>query len=478
MGGSTVKSKFIKEYNKVYEGIHLYVNLNTLPEIIKREEMKRDNLNRVFHAVDNFISTLEVFINTYDDEVYVEKLTNSRTHIVFYKTEDIVSNFIEVVKFSIDLIERINNENKYQKLLDFKFSMGADFGYFTEFDFQPNGSIVELEYTSIGFPANRAAKLQTSAADGEILLSREVVKLLEFNRYFQFQSVKPEVFNRIKMKYPSLDAFSTSGFRNYPFEGKVTSSIERALVKYRTNINEKRFGDIDFSDTRKKIDFENLSLLNPKRVNAVVIYADIRGFTKKFDANGRNLLEMSNLTREALRTMYNSVIQRDATHLQFQGDRESALRNDFSDLDYVWDGLLCSMHIMEQFYLLTSKEQFKDLDIGIGCSYGTVFASKVGIRGHKHKLIMGKTATEADLAEDLGAQAKEIAITKEMYDYLINLKNGKYSKVMNKSFILRNGYYVTRETLTMFRQRIDNMNQEKASSEAKQNQAQRPWSNW
>lgn len=461
--------------NGVYQGIHLYVNIRNLNQVIRREEKKSDNLKRVFHAMDNYVSTAEAFINTYNDQVYVEKLTNSRLHIVFYNTETIASNFIEIIKFFYTITTKLNNDYKYQKLIDFQISMGADYGYFTEFDFSPESNNSFIEYTSIGYSANRAAKLESVSDIGELIISKEAFDIIKVQ--LKSSPVTPDSgkSNKVNYKYYNSNVYSFTDFNNIESTQRFDTKMNIANDRYISNIQNKRFGDIIFTDANKKIDFDNLSLLSPKKIDAVVIYADIRGFTKKFKADGSNLMEMSKLTKEILQLMYKSVITKEGSHVQFQGDRESALRNDYGTGDYVLNGLQVAMFILES----VSKAHIStnnNLQIGIGCSYGAVFASKVGIRNHKHNLIMGETVKDANEAEDLIAGNNELAITKDMYQYLANCLDGKYKQLMKEIFNPKGStHYVTTITYTDFTNKLFRVLQNKNAIEAKENNAQRPW---
>jgi len=460
----------------VYKGIHLYVNINNLDQVIRKEEVKTDNLRRVFHSMDNFVSTSEAYINSFNDKAYVEKLTNSRLHVVFYHDVLLAENFIDSIKFFNDLIIKLNNEPKYNKLLDFKVSMGADYGYFTEFDFNPiRSNSNSIEYTSIGYPANRAAKMQSAASDGELIISNEVYQIIQ--RHLKTSPNKPlrDKIDTIRSKYANVELFSFTSYSDIDYSKANESKINIANTTFSNNINEKRFSDIVFTGARTKIDFENISLLSPKKVDAVVIYADIRGFTKKFASDGSNLIKMSELTKLILKDMYKSVITKNGVHIQFQGDRESAIRNDFGDIDYVLSGLQIAMHILETVKNLEIAKE-NNLQIGIGCSHGAVFAAKVGIRKHKHNLIMGETVKQANFAEDLHAGNNEIAIRREMYQYLCELNKGKYRRVMNTIFKRQDdNHYVTRTTLNLFNQLLFESHQDRNAKEAKNDNSQRAW---
>ena len=202
-----------------------------------------------------------------------------------------------------------------------------------------------------------------------------------------------------------------------------------------------------------------------------MIYADIRGFTKKFKEDGSNLPEMSKKTVDILTKMYETVINRTGSHVQFQGDRESALRNRYGDTDYVYDGLIISMDLLDKI-----QESGLDLHIGIGCSYGTVFAARIGFKNRKHNIILGEAVNEANTAEDEFADEDQIAITGEMYRYVLKVFNGKYKLEFENIFTKKENYYVTTCGLKKWRSRIDDIQSKKSSIEAKKDSSYKPWS--
>ena len=165
---------------KIYHGIHLYININSLNRIIKDDEGDHDNLCRTFHAVNTFTEAMEQFANGLFD-VEVEKFTTSRLHFYMPENDDsdkMVYNMLELVAFAQELANHVNKLSKYQSLIDFKIGAGADYGKYTEFKFEdPNSEIEEM--TTIGIPANQAAKLQALCANGKILISKEIYEILQ-----------------------------------------------------------------------------------------------------------------------------------------------------------------------------------------------------------------------------------------------------------------------------------------------------------
>ena len=460
----------------INKGVHLYININHLNDLVKSEENNRDDLTRVFHWLESFLVSMESFINRYNDDVYIEKLNGSRIHIVIYDNQDIGKNFVEIVGYAFMLVSEMGNTQRYQKINHLNISMGADYGIFNEFEFFYSKTNFS-EDTTIGYPANYAAKIQNIANDNEMLITQRVIKLLSGSSVSQFIStsrVTSERLSAARNRYPNLPEFSIVDIRNlnaFNLSKQNKTKFENEIQNYRDRQNNKNntFDSIDFTESRKQVNFDELSLRQPNKIKAVVIYGDIRGFTKQFREDGSNLSEMTNKTILALNDMYLSVINRNASHVQFQGDRESALRNRYGEFDYVLEGLFVAFDMLD-------KIRQSSFEIGIGCSIGTVFASRVGMKGRKHNLILGNSVIQADYAEDAIATNNEIAITKEMYDYLCSTENSKYKKIMIKIFIPKGNHYVTSKGLKDWRNEVSIIYQDENASRAKQNDSYKPWS--
>ena len=163
-------------------GIHIYVNINNLNSIIRKEENNTDSLARTFHSLNTYVCAMEKFAQYFNEIVTVEKFTTTRLH--FYITtakglELMNKAFIQLSYFSKQLADFMKTIGKYNKLAPFEIGIGADFGQFVEFIFKDQPSDFE-ELTTIGSPANRAAKLQSNSKNNEIIISKQLHDILPF----------------------------------------------------------------------------------------------------------------------------------------------------------------------------------------------------------------------------------------------------------------------------------------------------------
>ena len=472
---------------KVFNGIHFYININNLNSIIKNDEANHDDLRRTFHALNTFTAAMEKFANEFED-VEVEKFTTSRLHFyipIYDNSDAVINEMLELIAFARTLVNFINSNSKYQSLVNFRIGAGADYGKYTEFPFEDNDSGLK-EMTTIGSPANRAAKLQSLCDDGKVLISKEVYHMLPKSMNGVFFD-NDEATLELKRKYYDLSAYEAE-IANISgrLGGRYEKREERGLEYASTVANNLNLKDISISDARNKLSFDNLTISNIKDVNeAVILFADIRGFTKKVDEN--NLAEMKQLTQTVLKMMNKEIRNRDGVHVQFQGDRESVVFNHYSDEteDYAFRAVLSAMRMLDRVDEINKTRDDK-LNIGIGCSLGEIYATRIGMkkRDKKFNVTIGQTVKEADVAEDnvagvgITSKATEIAITEDMYNYLSKLSGyrGKFIKEAFTSRIVKNKkYYICTTRFSDYQTKAVNLSIEQNSSRASNNQGLKPW---
>lgn len=427
--------------SKKLNGIHFYVNLNNLNNIIKKEEDNTDSLTRTFHSLNTYVCTMEKFAQFFHEIVTVEKFTTTRLH--FYITTDkgleiMNKAFIQLSYFSKQLADFMKSIGKYNKLAPFEIGIGADYGQFVEFEFKDKNADFE-ELTTIGSPANRAAKLQSKSKNNEIIISKKLHEILPFLVKKIFFGAS-DITNAVSSKYYDILPLRAkiTDLENLVDESYRHKAVE--CLKYANELAQKNnLGAVNFSDARVTVDFEQLSLLNAKKVNGVMLYADIRNFTKKVD--NTPLDEIEAFTERVLKGMYCCVNSNDGLHVQFQGDRESGIFHHFKEREesFIIDALITAMKLLDFVDAENNSKNHKEhLDIGIGCSIGDIYFSRIGIKNNKFNIAMGETVQEADYAEDViagsfGRPTSEIAITKELFKALGNC-NSKIATTIKKEF--------------------------------------------
>lgn len=433
-----------KIYNgfKNYEkGLHFYINIANLDYLVKKDETDYD-MNHVFHLLNTFLVTLERFVlDNFDGNVEFEKLTGSRIHYFIKETSNInlCFAFLKISKFVLDISRRILAFGKYNFFKSIPIQIGADYGSFVDYNFKDYMSSYE-EYTSIGFPANYACKLQILANNQEIIVSNKFAKLLYANGYKGLDLIDLTRANFIYEKYglasPYLVNFNTDytcffESKNPNFKFCVDNNFEH-YVSYALNVAEKvNLSDMEKRSPRDISNFSSFSLKNSAYFNGTVMFADVRGFTKQFAPDGHNLLKMSKLTEQILNLMYTNCAGQKGVHVQFQGDREFVIFDDGFENEAVVYALMVSSEV----------QKIADVSLGVGGNFGRIHAASVGINDADNEIkkqpsILGRMIIKANKLEDEEAGPNEIVISDDLYQKISN-------PILKKLFRKRKDYWVT-----------------------------------
>lgn len=94
------------------EGMHFYINIPNLDQVVIDEETKTGKVNHSLHALDTFFSMIESFGKKHFPQSFVvEKITGSRLHM--YVTDSLNEAFevvAEVSGFAYKLTSYLNHE--------------------------------------------------------------------------------------------------------------------------------------------------------------------------------------------------------------------------------------------------------------------------------------------------------------------------------------------------------------------------------
>lgn len=392
-------------------GIHFYINIRNYNEIIMTEEEDTGRLNHSIHALDTFFSSIMSYgKRLYSDTFIVEKITGSRLHL--YVVDDIKPAF-DVVKsisvFAYELSKYINHDiPKYKNLKDFIIHVGAAYGKFYDFVFTTKEGYEEE--TTIGYPANYAAKLQALTENSKISIDDDIYNALPRAEQDHYQKIE----NGSVKKYEK-DCYYTTFLSNV---NSLVINKADEMERVRKSVQDVDLGDIKFSNAREQLNFRDVSKLKSKKIEGIPVFADIREFTKQFDEDNSNLEEMATKTQNILETMFQTTTQNGGVHVQFQGDREMSLYHNIpASTEYgatvgpyecYKDAVFAAMRMIDNVKPYS-------VHIGVGEAFGTLFATRLGARDEKDNILLGTTVIEADRMEDKEADADQIAITKDVY---------------------------------------------------------------
>lgn len=404
-------------------GIHFYVNIVNLNDIVEAEEVHTGEVKHAIHALDTFFSSIEAYGKRHYPEVFViEKITGSRLHM--YVVSKCIPSAFEIVsavsQYAYRLTTHLSEEiGKYKSLLPFQLQVGACFGSFYEFEFKREYAD---ELTTIGYAANFAAKLQGLAQPMCICVSENVYESMSTNQQMAFT----------KMKTTAIQKYDQSCYYETFLNRLIVKYSFRKDLEYASQIAAiVNLSDMQFRDTTQQISYRNLSKKEGKKLKGIPLFADVRGFTVQFDAEDTNLEEMAVKTQNILTTMYDIVEDCHGTHVQFQGDREMAVFHDYPSYNCVGDAVIAGLRIID------GVKNYQ-VSVGIGQAYGKLFAAKIGARGERDSILLGRTVAEADRNEDEHADENQLVISPDVYKKLQTEKPDLASL-----FRLRNGYYYT-----------------------------------
>lgn len=160
---------------KKHNGIHLYVNIKNLDKLVV-EDAKGGKLNHVIHQMNTLFTSIEKFVNdNYKQQVIIEKVTGARLHLII-NGDNFTKLMIIICKFAYLLSKEFNTFTKYSNLDALSLQFGADAGFYCDAEIELKD---DKEYTSIGYPANYAAKLQSISNIGSLYISEKLYDLME-----------------------------------------------------------------------------------------------------------------------------------------------------------------------------------------------------------------------------------------------------------------------------------------------------------
>ena len=374
----------------------------------------------MIHQINTLFTSIEKFVNdNYKHDVIIEKVTGSRLHLIINGEKKTILMII-ICKFAYSLSKAFKSFAKYSNLDLLNLQFGADVGYYCETGIKLSD---DIEYTTIGYPANYAAKLQSASNIGSLYISEKLYDLMNYDDKNNFEEAKNS--NLIKGKYNNgkVYCFKIDNFDNPNiFTNSIISNINNYIIAAKEKSNDLNYNEMLTVLPNTNFTFENWSVKNISEFKGTVVYADMRGFTKEFKSDGSNLETLVCKTIKILNIMYNKCIENKGIHIQFQGDREYVLfPNELYD-----DACIFAIKLVSAI-----KKTGKH--IGIGVSYGKLFGFKIGIRGSKDNVMLGVPSICADKLEDLYANEDCISIADNVYD---RLKDEEIKALFNKKGVV------------------------------------------
>ena len=447
-------------FDKFQHGIHLYINIKNLEHLVSEDE-KDEDMNHIFSLLNTFVVSMENYIvSNYRDNVYFEKLTGGRIHLIIEDSDYCADQALDICKYARVLSKEVVKFQQTQSISKVDLQFGMDYGAYVDFDFKSDDGYEE--YTSIGACANFACKLQIEAYPNELLLSEDALShLSEENRenIKELDATRQDKIDKQK-QYKDIYCLSLADLcenLSQDEEEKYEAFIERA----RQYSNDHPLKNMDTIEPKSfEGNFTRWNLSNNAAFDAAVVFADVRGFTKQFNPNNSNLNWLANLTKQILNEMYQCCEEHKGIHVQFQGDREQVF---FEGKNYE-NAIVFALELSERIQRDGQK-------LGIGVAFGRAYAASLGKYSERSELdkqnaLIGNVVSYTSRLEDECAKENEIVISKKLYDKIDN-----YS--LKKLFEARDFYYVTSSTYQDFFKLTQNEIQE----ENHVRDYRKPWQN-
>lgn len=457
-------------------GIHFYIGVPNIGEIIKGEETSNEEVKRSIHRLHTYYCGLISIVKHF--RASIEKFSSGRAHIYIEQIEeenndDYTTRCIKMMIASIRFVYDVfNGLGKYSNYPKFAAHGGADYGDFYKYDIADSG-----EFTTIGGVANIAAKIAGSASKKYLYITEDVYKKLPCEIKNTFILLEDEELQEIHERLkgtPNIYRVIYSDL--FTEEGEITQLLEDVAEECKTIANSLNLSDMEVSDATAKINFSNLNRKKTKHIEAGVLYADIRGFTKLFNISDSNLDGLAVVLKDIYVALNQAVAEYDGVRAQFQGDRIVAIFNSFSqetELDLV--RMFCAaLLIKDKMDDLNEKHKERlsgrKLKVGIGSCYGQFFAMRLGKAAHKDNHVLGAISEQGDIAEDRYAEDQDIVVNKSYNDKVKSLSNESIACSViasNLTAISTSGYHRTSITLKKFNDEVERATEEAQNKAAK-----------
>lgn len=459
-------------------GIHFYINIKNLIDIIKEEEKIDDDLKRTLHRLNTYFIGFSKLIKKYGG--FIEKYTSGRAHVIFKQEnedDEIDENVLEALVACYIYTNNIfNSLGKYSKYTKFKIHGGVDFGSYYDYDIV-NGD----EYTSIGSVANNSAKVQSFAPKDYVYAMGKFVDKLPTSLKSKFIRLSDKEIKKLhgKIKSEVIYKVKYSDIFDEPRLSEIETNLEDVKKRVEEESKSINLKDISFEDVKKQLSFEKLSLkgINKKIENGYVLCADIRGFTKLFNNNDNNLDDLKDVMEEIYKIMGDVTNDSKGTKVQYQGDRIVVVYNDYSDEeDAIVRMLKAAFTLNSKIQNLNNDEDIKEklgsskIYVGIGCGSGKLIATRLGLNGNKDNIVLSDAYKIADKAEDEYAEKSQVVIQKELKEKVEekdeNSNELTYSTLIQLfESIGTSGFYKSSATIEDFDKKLSENEQAQNSSD-------------
>ncbi|QDT65013.1 adenylate/guanylate cyclase domain-containing protein [Calycomorphotria hydatis] len=147
------------------------------------------------------------------------------------------------------------------------------------------------------------------------------------------------------------------------------------------------------------------TMLSPRECDVTVMFCDLRGFSKRAEAEADNLSGLLNNVSNALGVMTRAIISHGGVTGDFLGDAALGFWGwPLPDPESPRKACLAALEILRAFQKKTSDENGESFRVGIGIAHGRAVAGKIGTREQVKITVFGPTVNMASRLEGMTKQ--------------------------------------------------------------------------
>lgn len=373
-------------------GVHLYLDVTSFSDDLDAAKENSSKLQKLLRDAHLYQRLMRALLRDFEGSVRVH-FQGMRLHAVFHKPYDTEQNAdAERVRIAMEFVSQAR---ELAALLSaevdrvFELEAGMESGITIA---ARNGQKNARELMFVGDAANQAAKILTGVSGDRFGTEAEKLKSTatpaELPKKWK-QLVKDEV-----AEHP-VSSFET-------FEPEVALDIEN--LGHRT------------ADLRPGISF----------------FADIKGFTRhvadlKSDAEKIEALRVLH----AVRGEMHAVAARgyDGDFVQYQGDRLQTIHYEAKGTRTYVSKVVEAAAAMRRAFELCRDELEFTLDVTMGGASGRTFVTRIGVKGDKELIALGRSVSRASELQDGVETGGTVAVNQALWELLDGDERGDFKKI-------------------------------------------------
>ena len=393
-------------------GAHVYVQVSNFARLASDGPYAEDDYKRLIQGVHIYERAVTRIVEGLGGMLV--HFQGSKMHALFYRPiddgEELATRAVLLQLILKDFVKTIFNP-AFPDCDDFTIAGGTDLGNAIGTMDGING---DRELLFLGAPANHAAKIISTA--NRLRLTQQVYDALPENLRTMCFQMDDGPYQVLPVSSDDLDVLLKAH--------KLTWNRDACARQIEEDIERFSLEDIAYSSAEVRIEVDDLSIFNNKRVLGASIFADVSGFTRYIDAATSDEEKQEALRIfHAIRKETARVIMGDfnGVRIQYQGDRIQGLfhlpQDDEEAIAQKVVEAAVGLQSSMEHTLKACLPKAKNLRLAIGIDLGTTLVSKLGARGQRDRICLGEEVEYAAQLEER-SEGGQIAVSKAIYDVL------------------------------------------------------------